>query len=177
MKAKLATLATGALAAGLLGACGAVPPSEGLVPETSADAPEVEIVPEVAPEPEWTARERWESPFAVSGAGPTVVRGQRTVVVIDADSSIAAALAQREDMERGPAPSSTNRAATVFTADPDDDDRPVGGSPQRAPSTAERDDPEEVAITDEEERPASQASSRTAVNGETVSRAPEGRED
>lgn len=179
MKVQLTTLATAGLAAGILGACAGVPPPEGPVPETTADALEVETVLEVVQEPEWTARERWESPFAVSGAGPTVVRGQRTVVVIDADSSIAAALARREEMERQPTRASTAGAVAVFAGDRDDgDSRAATGRSSSLPE-AERDDREQVANRDDDEderpaaadRPVGSTSTPTARGASTASRA------
>lgn len=126
MKVLFATVTGGGLILAVLTGCAGAPPPRGPAPEPIA-IEEPTPQPEVPAEAEWTARERWESPFAVSGTGPMVIRGQRTVVVIDADPAIAEALAEREEIEEEEADGGENdqRNVTLLAPGLDDDDRPT----------------------------------------------------
>jgi LysM repeat protein len=89
--------------------------------------PEADLVPEqaVGPsvEPDVAARDRWSSPFAVSGGGLAIVREPRSIVVLGADSVIAEAIAGQADTllglsgpDRAPAsPASRSAPTSVAT--------------------------------------------------------------
>lgn len=105
----------------MVGGCAGAAPT----PALPAPAPEPIGVPVAVAEeevfieePDIAARERWQSPFAVSAAGRVVPIERRAIVVIDADPAIAAGIEAQEEIElsgsqpRG-APAAVERTAAT----------------------------------------------------------------
>jgi LysM repeat protein len=129
--------------ASLTSACSGVRTEPAGAMEVLAPEPQPAEQAPAEPELDTPARDRWESPFAVSGTGRAIIREPRSVVVLGADSAIAEALAaarqeprsSSETERRTPAGAGQASDPVLLLGVPSDGDR---GTPSRAEADARR---------------------------------------